>query len=279
MFKHFFILTFAVITLWGVGDLFNFAFAQSKDVNKKESSKAAPKQTEEQVEEEEDINPAQTYKLIAIYLVENQPRALIRNENKPEQGARDYKVGEYLDELKTVSISKISFTPTARVELIDKSGLTYLMKPYSLDESTPHARGATSSKTYATYSSSPATGAVTKPKTKSKNQAQKKEEGSQPSEVEKPATSTLESAIKQESAQETQPAEAPKEEASSPSIQPATQPQAKEEAGGPQAKAPAQDKASQQEAKAPPQPSPQGASSEPDNGLDVSRPTDPFATE
>lgn len=75
----------------------------------------------------------QNYELIAIYLVGNEPRALIKNLEIPEEGVIEYKVGDFLSSKQIFSISKILFNPTARVEFIDKKGLSYLVKPRNID--------------------------------------------------------------------------------------------------------------------------------------------------
>ena len=90
-------------------------------------------------EEKEEVDPSQIYKLVGIYLLNNQPKALIKNSSVPEEGTMEYQIGDYLDELQTLSISKISFNPTVRIELIDQNGLSYLIKPSGSDSkvSTP----------------------------------------------------------------------------------------------------------------------------------------------
>lgn len=111
---------------------------------KKDDKNTAPEKKEEdlssQEEKEEKINPSEVYKLIAIYRVNNTPRALIKNAIYPEEGTREYKTGEYLDNAQSLLISRISFNPTARVELTDTEGFSYLLKPENYDEKTPPSK-------------------------------------------------------------------------------------------------------------------------------------------
>ncbi len=107
---------------------------KKKDKSGKESDKTDNKNTTSSsgdlnLDKEEDETPVLTYKLIAIYLIGKEPRALIKNLEIPDELPKEYRVGEYVDELQKFSISKISFNPTARVELIDRDGLSYLIKP------------------------------------------------------------------------------------------------------------------------------------------------------
>lgn len=118
-------------------------------------------------EKKEEVNPTQVYKLIAVYLIGKQPRALMRNDLEPEDGPMEYRVGDYLDDGKTVSISRISLSPTTRVELIDKHGITYLMKPYTIDEI--NTRGGDRS----TFSASPTYSTSTKRKSSSTSSTSK----------------------------------------------------------------------------------------------------------
>ncbi len=82
----------------------------------------------------EKIDPAQSYKIIAIYIIGNEPRALVKNLATPDELPVEYRIGDYLDESQTLSISKISTNPTARVEIVDNEGLSYLIKPRSADD-------------------------------------------------------------------------------------------------------------------------------------------------
>ena len=99
--------------------------------------------------EEEVSNPEDNFKLIAIYLVENKPHALIKNLEKPEDPAKEFQVGDYVDELQTFLISKILFNPTTRIELIDLNGLSYVLK----EKNTDSPNNSTSSKSSPSYSS------------------------------------------------------------------------------------------------------------------------------
>ena len=85
------------------------------------------------LEEEKKVDPTKIYKLIAIYLINKQPRALIKNVTLPDEAAKEYQVGDYLDDLQSLSISKILLNPTFRIEIIDQDGLTYLVKPHETD--------------------------------------------------------------------------------------------------------------------------------------------------
>ncbi len=157
-------------------------------------------------QEEEVDNPEDSFKLIAIYLVGNKPRALIKNIDKPEDPSKEFQVGDYVDELGNFAISKILLNPTARVELIDPNGLNYIIKPkntedtnstqlsktsksptYSSGNKVKIKRAVTSSTKPAVDTSSSGTPAVT-----NGSQTEKKEE-----------TTSLESAIKNDAASQT----------------------------------------------------------------------------
>ncbi len=85
-------------------------------------------------EEEEAVEPPdENFKLLAIYLVGNKPRALIKNLDKPEEPAREYQVGDYVDDSQIFSVSKILLNPTLRIELVDSNGLSYIVKPKNTD--------------------------------------------------------------------------------------------------------------------------------------------------
>lgn len=85
------------------------------------------------LEEEKKVNPTKIYKLIAIYLIDKQPRALIKNLTLPDEAAHEYQVGEYLDDLQLLSVSKILLNPTFRIEIVDQDGLAYLLKPSEIN--------------------------------------------------------------------------------------------------------------------------------------------------
>ena len=116
---------------------------------------------ENEVKDEKD-DPTENYKLIAIYRIANQPRALIKNLDIPEETAKEFQIGDFLDESQTISVSKISFNPTARVEIVDQDGLNYLIKPSNVDSKGQSAisKTSTGSKTMPTY----ATGTKSRPK-------------------------------------------------------------------------------------------------------------------
>lgn len=99
-------------------------------------------------QDSEKINPSDNYKLIGIYIVDGEPLALIEDQSNLDIGQREYKIGDFLDEMQTISISKISLSPTSRVELIDNDGLSYLMKPSAAEVSTGSKHVSTSYPTY-----------------------------------------------------------------------------------------------------------------------------------
>lgn len=90
-------------------------------------------QAEKKEEEPSSDELLRKYKLVGIYLIGNEPRALIKNLENTDEGPKEYKQGDFIDEAQEFSLSKISFNPTSRVELIDQDGISYLIKPYSLD--------------------------------------------------------------------------------------------------------------------------------------------------
>ena len=131
---------------------------QNEDKSKTDSDGKGKKVSNNE-NDQDDENPNEVYKLIAIYLINKQPRALIKNAEKPEDGPKEYQIGEYIDDLQKYSISKISFNPTARVEIIDKDGLAYLIKAQNTDDKNSIAKAKStfvgmSSPTYFSGSSS-----------------------------------------------------------------------------------------------------------------------------
>ena len=140
---------------------------------------------------EEDLaaEPDQNFKLIAVYLVGNKPRALIKNLDKPEDPVKEYKIGDYLDELQFFSVSKILFNPTVRIELIDLNGLSYILKPKSTDS----ANNPSSSRSLPTYSSGGHKSKIKRAIPTTVKPVEKKKEESQ----------SLESAIKNDTANTT----------------------------------------------------------------------------
>ena len=89
---------------------------------------AQENKTDEEIVQQEEINPIENYRLIAVYMVNKKLKALIKNISTPEEGTKEYRTGDYLDELQTISIAKISINPTTRVEIIDQNGLSFLLK-------------------------------------------------------------------------------------------------------------------------------------------------------
>lgn len=124
------------------------SLSSDKNVDDKNDSDDSGDSDEEELEKISD--PSESFKLIAIYLVENKPRALIKNLEKPEDSAKEYQLGDYLDELQTFSISKILLIPTARIELTDLNGLSYVLKPKNTDNST-NTQSPKTSKTTPSY--------------------------------------------------------------------------------------------------------------------------------
>ena len=118
-----------------------------------DEAKALDAETKDEENKEEKINPYQTYKIIAIYIIGNQPRALIKNLSTPEELPLEFQAGDYLDEMQLFSVAKISFNPTARVEIVDRTGLSYVMKPRNSDDkSAPGgSKTSTTSRSMPTY--------------------------------------------------------------------------------------------------------------------------------
>ena len=110
---------------------------KTKDTNSNSKDSIDTKTTDDknstEDNEEEVDNPENSFKLVAIYLVGNKPRALIKNLDKPEDPAKEFQTGDYVDELQTFSISKILLNPTARIELTDLNGLSYVIKEKNAD--------------------------------------------------------------------------------------------------------------------------------------------------
>ena len=180
------------------------------------------------------VNPDESFKLIAIYLVGNKPRALIKNLEKPEDPAKEFQVGDYVDELQAFSISKILLNPTARIELTDSNGLSYLIKTKNTENA--NAAQPSKSKSLPSYvsgsnkikikksttpASPPPSDASSATATPVPPPAEKKDDA---------ASASLESAIKTETSAQTAtpppsnppPAEQPQNTQNAPS-QPATQ--------------------------------------------------------
>lgn len=160
---------------------------------------------EEDSEDEADVvdDPSESFRLVAIYLVEDKARALIKNLDKPEDPAKEFQVGDYVDEQQTFSISKILLNPTVRVELIDPNGLSYIMKPKNTDNgNNPSAsKPSKSSPSYASGNKTKiikrATSSTVKPASDTSSAVPVANINSP--EKKKEETSTLESAIKNDS--------------------------------------------------------------------------------
>ncbi|GEM_PF-6622703 len=118
---------------------------------KAEDTETTKTEDEDKENKKEKIDPSRIYKIIAIYIIGDKPRALIKNLSTPEELPTEFQVGDYLDEMQIFSIAKISFNPTARVEIVDQNGLNYVMKPKSSDDKSVQG----SSKTYTTSRSMP----------------------------------------------------------------------------------------------------------------------------
>lgn len=113
--------------------ILSFCIALSYVGNSKAGEVTQPSKSPESKAEKEERNPILDYKLIAIYKIENQKRALIFNEALPDDGAKEYREGDYLDDLQYFSVHKIVINPTVKIEIIDKDGLSYLIRPHSVD--------------------------------------------------------------------------------------------------------------------------------------------------
>lgn len=146
------------------------------------------KESDEKAEEIDD--PQDTFRLVAIYIIGNKPRALIKNLEKPEDAAKEFLVGDYLDEEQNFSVSKILLNPTIRVEIIDPNGLSYIMKPSNSDvgSAPPPSKAPKSSPSYS-Y------------KSKIKKSPSNTADTALPPSDKKDTTPAVESAIKNDSSQ------------------------------------------------------------------------------
>lgn len=132
-----------------------------KEVKLKKSDKKSEKSKEEVPPDEEALaddieeksDPSKNYKLIAIYLIGNRPRVLLKDLSNTDEPPKEFQLGDFLDEEQTVSISKINFNPTARIELTDLDGISYLLKPQNTEDS-KSATSSSSSLSKPTYFSS-----------------------------------------------------------------------------------------------------------------------------
>ncbi|OGI19475.1 MAG: hypothetical protein A3B68_04075 [Candidatus Melainabacteria bacterium RIFCSPHIGHO2_02_FULL_34_12] len=135
LFSNFYLIAFSDSDV--IKDVVNKAVKEDKVVGGKTDNKIS-KESEDEAEAEAEskskVDPTETYKIIAIYLIGNKPKTLIKNVTTPEDPPVEYAAGDYLDELQNFSVSKILFNPTARVEIIDVDGIAYLMKPNTADD-------------------------------------------------------------------------------------------------------------------------------------------------
>ncbi|MBI2995769.1 MAG: hypothetical protein HYY52_03580 [Candidatus Melainabacteria bacterium] len=141
-----FVFCFQFFQFWQLS-----SFAKETALDIKDTGKTEDKAEEK---EEEKSDPLLTYRLVGIYLIGKEPRALIKDLSNDQEGPKEFQIGDYLDELHTFSISKISFNPTARVELIDQNGLSYLVKPYNTDDKNTQVKSMGASRSVPTYFSS-----------------------------------------------------------------------------------------------------------------------------
>lgn len=129
---------FALILISCLGN-YNLLLAQKVEENKdiaQEKKEEAAKEPETS-EKEEKIDPTKDFRLLAVYLISGQSRALIKNLSNQDEPPREFRVGDFLDELETIEVSRISLNPTARVELLDKAGFSYLMRTQAGDLKAP----------------------------------------------------------------------------------------------------------------------------------------------
>jgi hypothetical protein len=116
----------------------NLPKTKSASKTSSKDKKSSVKDDAEDAEKADDIekdNPGKNYKLVAIYLIGNKSRVLLKDSSQPDLPAKEYQAGDFLDDAQTITISKINFNPTARIELTDSSGISYLLKPQSTEES------------------------------------------------------------------------------------------------------------------------------------------------
>lgn len=213
--------------------------------------------------QEEKFDPNKDYKLIAIYLISKEPRALIKDLNNTEEGPKEFRVGDYLDELQSLSISKISLNPTLRVELTDENGLGFLLKPSSGESmaATATSKGSYGSRTTPTFF----TGGGSKTKIK-KAPSSTTSETTSASPSTSSATTTIQAEQKVEQKEEAKPV-GTQETSTSQSLQ-AVQAASQASATGDSVKEP--------EAK--PEPAKTTTTKPGDEGLGVSRPGNPFGS-
>jgi len=114
------------------------SFSKNLPKTKSVSKTSLKNSVAEDADKADDIekdNPGKNYKLVAIYLIGNKARVLLKDSGQPDVPAKEYQMGDFLDEAQTITISKINFNPTARIELTDSSGISYLLKPQSTEDS------------------------------------------------------------------------------------------------------------------------------------------------
>jgi hypothetical protein len=249
------------------------------------------KEKKEAVEKEEDDakDLIKNFKLIAVYLIANEPRALIKNLANPDEAPREFRVGDFIDDLQKLSVSRIAFNPTSRIELIDQSGFSYLLReslrdlkelpgspkiPTSVTKSAPsYFSGGSSTKTKGSSKKRSDTGGETELPAQEKAQEAKEKEA----DTAKTVAGSTDSAPKSpadtgSSTTQSQPVQPSQPSAAQP-VQPTQQGSASQSlqavsAGSSQGSAPAQAAGSQ----------PQGSTTAPSQGKEglQDRPSNPF---
>ncbi len=180
----------------------------STDLSKNEIKDSESKDEKEESKADTNDELLRKYKLVGIYLIGSQPRALIKNLEETEDGAKEYQQGDFLDDALTFSVSKISFNPTSRVELIDQDGINYLIKPHSVDvknlSGSPKGNFAIKkAPTYSSGSSATTSKAKNRPSTSSDASSKPPEqpvpaEQTSPSTTATPAAATAEAGTKKD---------------------------------------------------------------------------------
>lgn len=178
---------------------------KDKEVVKENSTSQVGSEETEEEEEKEKIEPSSIFKLVAVFIIEKQPRALIKNLTKPEEPAREFQVGDYLDDEQIYTLSRITFNPTTRIEIIDQSGLSYLVKQSVIDEKVQKAIDTVGSGTGRSLPSKFTSSKTIKKKTP-------KIETSQPQEKKEEVKETIEAQVKKEEVKDITDAQAKKEE-------------------------------------------------------------------
>ena len=217
----------------------------------------------------EQFNVADNFKLIAVYLIAKQPRALIKNLSIPEEGAKEFQTGDFIDEYQTIQVSKISLNPTTRVELLDQNGFAYLIKTQSFDMKAAGSKGGGGSKIAPTYFGGSAKSKPKKEKgTTASTQPEKQDKIQAPEQPKKEETATTVSAPPVDTTGQLPPTQTAG--TTSQALQPTTTTTASAPAVSQKSVSqPSQGSTTQT---APAQPLPQAQDS-----LDVSRPSNPFA--